>query len=252
MLFLYGDDDNIKQSITYLVEFINNYFDKYNLIINVSKLSVRNNCKLIFEFVVDYKDTKLKFVERNGKCEVISNAWEYELYSRLVELQKGNITFKKDKYSLIFGFSLFQKIEDNINEEVKEEIINYTDYSDKRILIALDNHNDINKMVDLLVNYNANISTAGSIEELHELVRSEKTFDLVFLSDTISGIENNNINTVEDLLLTKSKISLIAGYKLDIVILTLSNYKDNGIEYLKIPISKVDLDDIMVKYLSEN
>lgn len=249
---LYGDDDNIKQSITYLVEFINNYFDKYNLIINLSKLSVRNNCKLIFEFVVDYKDTKLEFVERNGKCEVISNAWEYELYSRLVELQKGNITFKKDKYSLIFGFSLFQKIEDNINEEVKEEIINYTDYSDKRILIALDNHNDINKMVDLLVNYNANISTAGSIEELHELVRSEKTFDLVFLSDTISGIENYNINTVEDLLLTKSKISLIAGYKLDIVILTLGNYKDIGIEYLKIPISKVDLDDIMVKYLSEN
>lgn len=249
---LYGDDDNIKQSITYLVEFINNYFDKYNLIINLSKLSVRNNCKLIFEFVVDYKDTKLEFVERNGKCEVISNAWEYELYSRLVELQKGNITFKKDKYSLIFGFSLFQKIEDNINEEVKEEIINYTDYSDKRILIALDNHNDINKMVDLLVNYNADISTAGSIEELHELVRSEKTFDLVFLSDTISGIENYNINTVEDLLLTKSKISLIAGYKLDIVILTLGNYKDIGIEYLKIPISKVDLDDIMVKYLSEN
>lgn len=249
---LYGDDDNIKQSITYLVEFINNYFDKYNLIINLSKLSVRNNCKLIFELVVDYKDTKLEFIERNGKCEVISNAWEYELYSRLVELQKGNITFKKDKYSLIFGFSLFQKIEDNINEEVKEEIINYTDYSDKRILIALDNHNDINKMVDLLVNYNVDISTAGSIEELHELVRSEKTFDLVFLSDTISGIENYNINTVEDLLLTKSKISLIAGYKLDIVILTLGNYKDIGIEYLKIPISKVDLDDIMVKYLSEN
>lgn len=248
---LYGDDDNIKQSITYLVEFINNYFDKYSLTINISKLSVRNNCKLIFDFIVDYKNTNLTFIERNNRCEVTSNAWEYELYTRLVELQKGNTSFKRDNYSLVFSFSLFQTIEDSI-KKIEEDDITYTDYSNKRVLVALDNHNDINKMVDLLVNYNVDITTASSISELHELVRSDKTFDLVFLSDTISGIENYNINTIEDLLLARSKISLVAGYKLDIIILTLSNYKDNGIEYLKIPISKVELDDIMVKYLSEN
>ena len=247
---LYGDDDNIKQTFTYLVEFINNYFDRYDLTINISKISVRNNCKLMFGIIVSYKNTKLEFIERDNKCIIDTNAWEYELYNRLVELQKGTYEVKKDNSSLIFNFALFQKIKDN-NEVVEEEDIKYNNYSDKKILIALDNHLDINKFTELLVNYNVDISTSSSIEELTELLRSDKTFDIVFLSNTISGIENYNITTSEERKRTMTKLSLIAGYKLQIIMVTLEDYKDSDTEYIKMPISKVKLDDIMVKYLSE-
>ena len=247
---LYGDDDNIKQTFTYLVEFINNYFNRYDLTINISKISVRNNCKLMFSIIVNYKNTKLDFIERDNKCIIETNAWEYELYNRLVELQKGTYEVKKDNSSLIFNFALFQKIKDN-NEAVEEEIIKYNNYSGKKILIALDNHLDINKFTELLVNYNVDISTSSSIEELTELLRSDKTFDIVFLSNTISGIENNNITTSEERKRTMTKLSLIAGYKLQIIMVTLEDYKDSDTEYIKMPISKVKLDDIMVKYLSE-
>ena len=243
---LYGDDDNIKQTFTYLVEFIN----KYDLTINISKISVRNNCKLMFSIIVNYKNTKLDFIERDNKCIIETNAWEYELYNRLVELQKGTYEVKKDNSSLIFNFALFQKIKDN-NEAVEEEIIKYNNYSGKKILIALDNHLDINKFTELLVNYNVDISTSSSIEELTELLRSDKTFDIVFLSNTISGIENYNITTSEERKRTMTKLSLIAGYKLQIIMVTLEDYKDSDTEYIKMPISKVKLDDIMVKYLSE-
>lgn len=247
---LYGDDDNIKQTFTYLVEFINNYFNRYDLTINISKISVRNNCKLMFSIIVNYKNTKLDFIERDNKCIIETNAWEYELYNRLVELQKGTYEVKKDNSSLIFNFALFQKIKDN-NEAVEEEIIKYNNYSGKKILIALDNHLDINKFTELLVNYNVDISTSSSIEELTELLRSDKTFDIVFLSNTISGIENYNIITSEERKRTMTKLSLIAGYKLQIIMVTLEDYKDSDTEYIKMPISKVKLDDIMVKYLSE-
>lgn len=247
---LYGDDDNIKQTFTYLVEFINNYFNRYDLTINISKISVRNNCKLMFSIIVNYKNTKLDFIERDNKCIIETNAWEYELYNRLVELQKGTYEVKKDNSSLIFNFALFQKIKDN-NEAVEEEIIKYNNYSGKKILIALDNHLDINKFTELLVNYNVDISTSSSIEELTELLRSDKTFDIVFLSNTISGIENYNITTSEERKRTMTKLSLIAGYKLQIIMVTLEDYKDSDTEYIKMPISKVKLDDIMVKYLSE-
>ena len=50
---------------------------------------------------------------------------------------------------------------------------------------------------------------------------------------------------------TMTKLSLIAGYKLQIIMVTLEDYKDGDTEYIKMPISKVKLDDIMVKYLSE-
>lgn len=247
---LYGDDDNIKQTFTYLVEFISNYFDRYDLTINISKISVRNNCKLMFSIIVNYKNTKLDFIERDNKCIIETNAWEYELYNRLVELQKGTYEVKKDNSSLIFNFALFQKIKDN-NEAVEEEVIKYNNYSGKKILIALDNHLDINKFTELLVNYNVDISTSSSIEELTELLRSDKTFDIVFLSNTISGIENYNITTSEERKRTMTKLSLIAGYKLQIIMVTLEDYKDSDTEYIKMPISKVKLDDIMVKYLSE-
>ena len=247
---LYGDDDNIKQTFTYLVEFINNYFNRYDLTINISKISVRNNCKLMFSIIVNYKNTKLDFIERDNKCIIETNAWEYELYNRLVELQKGTYEVKKDNSSLIFNFALFQKIKDN-NEAVEEEVIKYNNYSGKKILIALDNHLDINKFTELLVNYNVDISTSSSIEELTELLRSDKTFDIVFLSNTISGIENYNITTSEERKRTMTKLSLIAGYKLQIIMVTLADYKDSDTEYIKMPISKVKLDDIMVKYLSE-
>lgn len=247
---LYGDDDNIKQTFTYLVEFINNYFNRYDLTINISKISVRNNCKLMFSIIVNYKNTKLDFIERDNKCIIETNAWEYELYNRLVELQKGTYEVKKDNSSLIFNFALFQKIKDN-NEVVEEETIKYNNYSGKKILIALDNHLDINKFTELLVNYNVDISTSSSIEELTELLRSDKTFDIVFLSNTISGIENYNITTSEERKRTMTKLSLIAGYKLQIIMVTLEDYKDSDTEYIKMPISKVKLDDIMVKYLSE-
>lgn len=247
---LYGDDDNIKQTFTYLVEFINNYFNRYDLTINISKISVRNNCKLMFSIIVNYKNTKLDFIERDNKCIIETNAWEYELYNRLVELQKGTYEVKKDNSSLIFNFALFQKIKDN-NEAVEEEAIKYNNYSGKKILIALDNHLDINNFTELLVNYNVDISTSSSIEELTELLRSDKTFDIVFLSNTISGIENYNITTSEERKRTMTKLSLIAGYKLQIIMVTLEDYKDSDTEYIKMPISKVKLDDIMVKYLSE-
>ena len=247
---LYGDDDNIKQTFTYLVEFINNYFNRYDLTINISKISVRNNCKLMFSIIVNYKNTKLDFIERDNKCIIETNAWEYELYNRLVELQKGTYEVKKDNSSLMFNFALFQKIKDN-NEAVEEEVIKYNNYSGKKILIALDNHLDINKFTELLVNYNVDISTSSSIEELTELLRSDKTFDIVFLSNTISGIENYNITTSEERKRTMTKLSLIAGYKLQIIMVTLEDYKDSDTEYIKMPISKVKLDDIMVKYLSE-
>lgn len=247
---LYGDDDNIKQTFTYLTEFINNYFDRYDLTINISKISVRNNCKLMFGIIVSYKNTKLEFIERDNKCIIDTNAWEYELYNRLVELQKGTYEVKKDSSSLIFNFALFQKIKDN-NEVVEEEDIKYNNYSGKKILIALDNHLDINKFTELLVNYNVDISTSSSIDELTELLRSDKTFDIVFLSNTISGIENYDIATSEERKRTMTKLSLIAGYKLQVIMVTLEDYKDGDTEYIKMPISKVKLDDIMVKYLSE-
>lgn len=247
---LYGDDINIAQTFLYLINFIEKYFENYNLTISISKLLVRSKCKLKFEISINYKYSSIEIKERDSRYEITTKCLEYEIYEKLVNLQKGNNFIRKDKDNIIFEFSLFQKIE-KVKEKEKEEEITYFDAEGKRVLIALDNHNDIKKMTDMLIGYNVEITTAGSINEFTELLSGNKTYDLIFLSDTITGINNYDIETIESLKRTITKFSLIAGYKLQIIIVTLNNYKNNNIEYLNIPISKLELDDIMIKYLSE-
>ena len=248
---LYGSDTNIVQTFSYLVDFISKNFENYTLSIKISNLLVRNKCHLKFSLVVDSKYNNLDMYEKDNKYTLSNKSIEYEIYEKLIDLQRGHNFISKDGSKVIFEFSLYQR-----QEEVKEindnEEIEYFDASDKNVLVALNSHNDIRNLSELLMNYNVNITTAGSVNELNELLSSNKTFDLVFLSDTIYGIDNYDIKNINDFKRVVNKLSLVAGYKLDIVLVTLNNYQKENIEYLTLPISKTKLDDVLVKYLNED
>lgn len=248
---LYGSDTNIVQTFSYLVDFISKNFENYTLSIKISNLLVRNKCHLKFSLVVDSKYNNLDMYEKDNKYTLSNKSIEYEIYEKLIDLQRGHNFISKDGSKVIFEFSLYQR-----QEEVKEindnEEIEYFDASDKNVLVALNSHNDIRNLSELLMNYNVNMTTAGSVNELHELLSSNKTFDLVFLSDHIYGIDNYDIKNTNDFKKTINKLSLVAGYKLEIVLVTLNDYQKENIEYLTLPISKTKLDDILVKYLNED
>lgn len=248
---LYGSDINIVQTFSYLVDFISKNFENYTLSIKISNLLVRNKCHLKFSLVVDSKYNNLDMYEKDNKYTISNKAIEYEIYEKLIDLQRGRYFISKDGSKILFEFSLYQR-----QEEVKEindnEEIEYFDASDKNVLVALNSHNDIRNLSELLMNYNVNITTAGSVNELNELLSSNKTFDLVFLSDTIYGIDNYDIKNINNFKRVVNKLSLVAGYKLDIVLVTLNNYQKENIEYLTLPISKTKLDDVLVKYLNED
>lgn len=248
---LYGSDINIVQTFSYLVDFISKYFDNYTLSIRISSLLVRNKCRLKFSLVVDSKYNNLDVYEKDNKYTISSKYIEYEIYEKLIDLQSGRNFISKDGSKVIFEFSLYQRYVDVKDIDDNEEV-EYFDASDKNVLIALNSHNDIRELSKLLMNYNINITTVGSINELNELLSGNKTFDLVFLSDDIYGIDNYNVKNINDFKRTINKLSLVAGYKLEIVLVTLNDYQKENIEYLKLPISKTKLDDILVKYLDED
>lgn len=248
---LYGSDTNIVQTFSYLVDFINKNFENYTLSIKISNSLIRNKCHLKFSLIVDSKYNNLDMYEKDNKYTISNKSIEYEIYEKLIDLQRGHNFISKDGSKVIFEFSLYQR-----QEEVKEindnEEIEYFDASNKNVLVALNSHNDIRNLSELLMNYNVNITTAGSVNELNELLSSNKTFDLVFLSDHIYGIDNYDIKNTNDFKKAINKLSLVAGYKLEIVLVTLNDYQKENIEYLTLPISKAKLDDILVKYLNED
>lgn len=248
---LYGSDTNIVQTISYLVDFINKNFENYTLSIKISNSLIRNKCHLKFSLIVDSKYNNLDMQEKDNKYTISNKSIEYEIYEKLIDLQRGRNFISKDGSKVIFEFSLYQRQEEakeiNDNEEIE-----YFDASNKNVLVALNSHNDIRNLSELLMNYNVNITTAGSVNELNELLSSNKTFDLVFLSDHIYGIDNYDIKNTNDFKKTINKLSLVAGYKLEIVLVTLNDYQNENIEYLTLPISKTKLDDVLVKYLNED
>ena len=248
---LYGSDTNIVQTFSYLVDFISKNFENYTLSIKISNSLIRNKCHLKFSLIVDSKYNNLDMQEKDNKYTISNKSIEYEIYEKLIDLQRGHNFISKDGSKVIFDFSLYQR-----QEEVKEindnEEIEYFDASNKNVLVALNSHNDIRNLSELLMNYNVNITTAGSVNELNELLSSNKTFDLVFLSDHIYGIDNYDIKNTNDFKKAINKLSLVAGYKLEIVLVTLNDYQKENIEYLTLPISKTKLDDVLVKYLNED
>lgn len=247
---LYGDDNNIILIVSYLIDFINKYFENCNLVVKISKLIVRSKCKLRFSIEVNSKYNNIEIKEKNNKCEMITKAIDYDIYEKLIKLQNGNNYIKKNSDKFVFEFVLYQNIETE-NKVISDEVIDYFDGSGKNVLIALNNSSDIKKLTNMLMGYNVDITSSSSINEVIEILNSNKTFDLVFLSDTTYGIENENIGNEENFKRTINKFSLIAGYKLQVVMVSLDEYQDENIEYLKLPISKVKLDDILIKYLSE-
>lgn len=248
---LYGSDTNIVQTFSYLVDFISKNFENYTLSIKISNLLVRNKCHLKFSLIVDSKYNNLDMQEKDNKYTISNKSIEYEIYEKLIDLQRGRNFISKDGSKVIFEFSLYQRQEE-VKEITDNEEIEYFDASDKNVLVALNSHNDIRNLSGLLMNYNVNITTAGSVNELNELLSSNKTFDLVFLSDHIYGIDNYDIKNTNDFKKAINKLSLVAGYKLEIVLVTLNDYQKENIEYLTLPISKTKLDDILVKYLNED
>lgn len=101
---LYGSDTNIVQTFSYLVDFISKNFENYTLSIKISNLLVRNKCHLKFSLVVDSKYNNLDMYEKDNKYTLSNKSIEYEIYEKLIDLQRGHNFISKDGSKVILNF----------------------------------------------------------------------------------------------------------------------------------------------------
>ena len=62
----------------------------YSLNLKISNLLVRNKCHLKFSLVVDSKYNNLDMYEKDNKYTLSNNSIEYEIYEKLIDLQRGH------------------------------------------------------------------------------------------------------------------------------------------------------------------
>lgn len=250
---LYGNINQIKQIIIYLTSFINKSFTNFKLSIIISKIQVGNICKLKFNFAlpIEALNSNIELSKINNKYVLNTDNIEYMVYQKLIEQYNNKCVLELNDKNICFNFQLYNKmnanyVEDKINDE---KISHYFDASNKRLLILDDNRKNIKEIVNMLNPYKVNIDVSTNIDELITQIDSDKIYDLILYSDTVNVIKEYIINN-ENIPRIISRIRLIAGYKIPLVILGNKKYKN--IDYIIKPIDKHELNNIMLKYLADD
>lgn len=250
---LYGNINQIKQIIIYLTSFINKSFTNFKLSIIISKIQVGNICKLKFNFAlpIEALNSNIELSKINNKYVLNTDNIEYMVYQKLIEQYNNKCVLELNDKNICFNFQLYNKmnanyVEDKINDE---KISHYFDASNKRLLILDDNRKNVKEIVDMLNPYKVNIDVSTNIEELITQIDSNKIYDLILYSDTVNVIKEYIVNN-ENIPRIISRIRLIAGYKIPLVILGNKKYKN--IDYIIKPVDKHELNNIMLKYLADD
>lgn len=257
---LYGDKEKTKELVLHLFKYIVDIIKEGNIEIKIENMNVGRFCRLKFNYIID--DDKIEeyliknTILNNYKFKDNVNNFNYLIINKLLNILEGNIKIEKisNSYKIILTLE-HKNISDH--EIYKEEIkninkkIEYIDCSDKRILLIDDNRTKIKELLLLLKPYFIQIDVVNNKKDMYKKLNSNKSYDLILLDDVIP-----NFNDEKNLLLERNKslkenIKSSSGYDIPIILISSNrdNIKDDFDDCLEKPIDKVELDEIINKYL---
>lgn len=256
---LYGDHSNIKKVITNILSNAYKYtekgFVKYEVRCinnkNVSRIiiSVEDSGRGIKRENIDKLFTKFQRLAEDKNTTIEGTGLGLAITKQIVELMGGKVIVQSvygsgSKFTII----LDQRIEKVEVKEVKKEIDENIDLTDKKILIVDDNSLNLKVATKLIDKYNAKIDTTDSGFNCIDKIKSGNNYDLILLDDMMpkmSGVE------------TLKKLKEIPRFNIPVVVLTANaitgmreKYLSEGFDnYLAKPINKNELLKILVRYL---
>ena len=260
---LRGDVSKVKQIILNILTNAAKYTDKGEIIFNVNCIN-RLDSKTCLMYI-SVKDTghgikKDKLETIFGKFERIDEEKNtttegtglgLAITKSLVDLMGGRITvFSKYGEGSTFRVYLEQEIvsmEIPKQEEHEEEEINYTNYSNKNILIVDDSKINLKVAETLMKPYNFNVDTATSGLEAIEKVKNKK-YDLIFMD--IMMPKMNGVETLYQLREHEDFTTPVVALTADAIEGTDEKYLSIGFNsYLSKPIDRKLLNKVINKYL---
>ena len=260
---LYGDSVRVKQIILNLltnaakytkegkIKFVVNSVKKGNVIRLI--ISVEDTGQGIKEENIEKLFNKFERLEEEDNTSIEGTGLGLAITKKLVELMHGNIVVQS-KYGKgsKFTVSIDQGYVDKptISLDKTDLLIKSMDLKGKKVLVVDDNKLNIKVACKLLEAYNLDIISTLSGEETLELLKKDKSFDLILLDDMMpkmSGTETFNI-------IKKEKL-----YDGPIVVLTanaLTGEKEKYLEigfddYLAKPMEKIELNKVLKKFLEK-
>ncbi len=128
--------------------------------------------------------------------------------------------------------------------KIKENVIDFKDYSDKKVLIVDDNKVNITIAINFLKPYNFTIESCLSGMECLNLINSGKTYDLIFIDIMMPEIDG--VELLNKLKLFPNFNSKVVALTADAVDGSKEKYLSSGFDaYISKPIDKKELNDII-------
>lgn len=261
---LYGDIGKIKQIITNILTNAVKYTEKGEINFNVSCVNEKN----VSSLVICIQDTgrgihpdkinslfkKFNRLEEDKNTTLEGTGLGLAITKSLVEMMGGKIVVQS-VYGSGSQFTVYlnQKIvemranskEKNINQSTLDEVINLSNY---KVLIVDDNKLNLKVASKLLSKYKLNIELALSGIECIEKINNGNKYDLILMDDMMPRMSGTE---------TLMRLKKIDGFNIPTIALTANAIsgmkekylKDGFDDYLAKPINKVELNDVLKKYL---
>ena len=261
---LYGDSKKVKTIINNLLTNAIKYTDKGNIDLKIKCNNVNNICNLIISCKDTGKGIKKEYqkrlftkfdrldVEINSTTE--GTGLGLAITKSLLELLKGKIRVESEESKgTIFTVEVKQKIikskitHKNVDNEIKEEIINNHNELKKQVLVVDDNKLNIKVAARTLQDFNFEIDEAISGFECLEKVKL-KDYDLILMD--IMMPEMSGEETIKELQKNKDFKIPVMAVTADAVVGAKEKYLDEGfVDYLPKPFTKEQMTEKINKIL---
>lgn len=263
---LYGDHTRLKQIILNLLTNSVKYTKEGFVEFKVDSVIKDGVCRLIISVEdsgigikkekIDKLFTKFERFDEEKNITTEGTGLGLAITKRLVELMNGQIVVQSVYgQGSKFTVSIDQKISDTKLEELEKghstsDAVNL-DFTGKRVLIVDDNKINLKVAERLLQSYNLEIESVLSGKECIEKIKNGEQYDLILLDDmmpVMSGVE------------TFKKLKEIEGFSIPTIAFTANaitgmreKYLDDGFDdYLSKPINKLELVEVLTKFLNKD
>ena len=260
---LYGDSTRVKQVILNLLTNAAKYTDSGKIEFDVKSvkkddvvrliISVSDTGRGIKQESIDKLFTKFERLDEEGNTTIEGTGLGLAISKKLVELMNGNIIVQSrygegSKFTISINQGYVEKT--TLSLDNTNLVISSLDLTGKKILLVDDNKLNIKVACKLLEAYKVDITTLLSGEETLELLKKDKSFDLILLDDMMPKMSGTE---------TFNKIKEDKLYEGPVVVLTanaLTGEKEKYLEigfddYLAKPIEKLELNRVLKKYLKK-
>ncbi|MBQ9011492.1 MAG: response regulator [Bacilli bacterium] len=235
---LYGDAIKLKQAITALLLESVSHTEEGFINLDISALTKYNVCRLMIQIedsgigmdieqVNSILSLEAEDLENIDIENIEENKINLKIIKKIINVLGGSLLIKSEvNKGTTFTIVLDQKIVETQDNVINKRLETYEQslYTDKKFLVIDEDEKELDRIVEILKETEAIITSSVYERDCIEKVRSKNKYDLIILDDEMPNYSALNI---------LQELQKISGFKTPVVVMINDNKEGIKLQYLK-------------------